>query len=521
MARKRSKLSKAIDWLRARRDDSILITALLCITFAVSVPNITGNPQRFEDEGTYISQAWAIKEQNTLAHYTYWYDHPPAGWIQIAGYLTITDALDRYASAITAGREFMIILHLISVALLYIFARRMRIGPAASAIGVGAYALSPLVVEFSRYVLLDNVALPWLLGAFVLAMSPKSRIRNIVLSGICMAIAILSKETLLALLPVLLYAIWKYSDKRNRRYALTAFGVVFISVSGLYLLYAALKNELFPGQGHVSLLGTFYWQLLGREGSGSIFDATSNNRGLINYWLNIDFWLMLAGTLSLPVALYIKRFRIAGFSLLIGLMLLFRSGYLPYPYIIALLPFAALTFAGLLDQLIIRPAMNMNISPTKQLHAFASGIAIAAIVISVIAPNWYAFHQISISKDLDRSSRRAVDWIANNVPKQKRMVVESALWTDLQTQGFSQPEPVWLYKTETDPAIVAEIGGWRGIDYVALNGPTIGSSSFDSSFPTVAKSLENSEIVKEFGQDNQKILIFKVNHQTISRESTQ
>ena len=46
--------------------------------------NIGGFPTASDDEGTYLAQAWAVREGLGLAHYTYWYDHPPLAWIQLA-----------------------------------------------------------------------------------------------------------------------------------------------------------------------------------------------------------------------------------------------------------------------------------------------------------------------------------------------------------------------------------------------------------------------------------------------------
>lgn len=496
-------------WMRRHKLDIAIVAILMTVSGILSAVNMTGYPQRFEDEGTYVSQAWAIKERGTLTHYTYWYDHPPLGWIQMAGHLVTTDAIGRYGSAITAGREFMLILHLATIVLLFALARRLGIGSIAAGIGTLAYASSPLVVEFSRYVLLDNVALPWLLAAFLLALSPRKHILTAIGAAACMTIAILSKETFLVLLPVLLYALWQSGDKRNRRYTFIACAVVFVMLSSFYVLYALLKNELFPGAGHVSLLGTFFWQLFGREGSGSILDASSNSRGLIGYWLGIDYWLMIAGVVSLPFAFFFRRLRIAAFSLFIGLALLLRSGYLPYPYIIALLPFAALTFAGVLHYGIITPLRTHGHKLVRSLTAFA----IVSLVIGTaifVAPDWQSKLSAITSIDQDASSRQAVAWIDQNIPRNNRLVVESALWTDLQNKGFNQPDPVWLYKTETDPAVAKEIGGWQGINYVILNGPTLGSKGFDITFPTVDQAIDNAELVAEFGSDNQKILIYEV-----------
>lgn len=505
----RSKIRRALSWLRRHKLDTIVITVMFVVTLTVSAVNMTSYPQRFEDEGTYMSQAWAVQNKSALTHYTYWYDHPPVGWIQMAAHLTGTDATDRYDSVITAGREYMLLLHLATIVLLFALARRLGIGSIAAGIGTLAYALSPLVVEFSRYVLLDNVALPWLLTAFLLALSPRKHIVTAAASAACMAIAILSKETFLALLPVLVYALWQTGDKRNRRFCLTVFGVIFIMISGFYILYATLKNELFPGEGHVSLLGTLFWQLFGREGSGSIFDSTSGTRGLIRYWLAIDYWLLLASIIALPFAFFYRNLRVVAFAFLIGLLLVLRSGYLPYPYIVMLLPFAALTFAGVLQYAVIRPLQNSG-SVIRDSLARIMVIALISSTVIFVAPAWHSKLTAITTTDLDASSRQAIAWIDRNISRDNRLVVESALWIELQEKGFSQPEPVWLYKTETDPAVTKELGGWQGIDYVILNGPTVGAANFNKSFPTVTQAINNAELVAEFGTDNQKIHIYQV-----------
>lgn len=499
-------------WLRRHKLDVLLVTLLVIVSGLVSGINMTSYPQRFEDEGTYVSQAWAVKEKGAMAHYTYWYDHPPVGWIQMAVHLELTDALDRYGSAITAGREFMLLLHLATVVLLYALARRLKIGRIGSTLAVLVFALSPLAVEFSRYVMLDNVALPWVLGAFLLALSPRRNLTAAVGSAVCMAMAILSKETFAALMPVLLYALWTNSDKRNRRYTFTAFAVVFAMVCGSYALYALLKNELFPGAGHVSLLGTLLWQLGGRQASGSILDATSGSRGLLMYWLNIDYWLLAAGIVALIPALIYRNLRLAGFSLLIGIGLMLRNGYLPYPYIIALLPFAALCFGGVFDRWVVRPIARGRGLSLARLGAANLFMIIFWIALLVVLPVWQSKLYALTRLDQDNSSRQAVAWIEKNIPKDKRMVVESALWTDLQDKGFNRPSPVWLYKTETDPAVTAEINGWKGIDYVVLNGPTVGSTTFEEAFPTSHQAIEHGRLVAEFGSSNQKILIYQVKH---------
>jgi hypothetical protein len=258
-------------------------------------------------------------------------------------------------------------------------------------------------------------------------------------------------------------------------------------------------------------MGTIAWQLFGREGSGSILLANSGSRGLMDYWLDIDYWLMAAGVVTLPIAFFFRRLRVAAFALLISLLMLVRSGYLPYPYITGLLPFAALVFAGVLHYLLIAPTKARGIT-VRGTAARIAIIILAAGTIVFVAPEWQTKLSAVVTEDRDASSRQTVEWIDKNVSRDSLMVVESALWTDLQGKGFNNPDPVWLYKTETDPEVVADIGGWPNIDYIVLNGPTVGAPDFGESFPTVSEAIKNAELVTEFGKDNQKVLIYKVKH---------
>ena len=62
-------------------------------------------PQRVDDEGTYVAQDWAMQRWRTLGHYTYWYHHPPLGWLLLAAWTTLTGAFNRAATAVAAGRR--------------------------------------------------------------------------------------------------------------------------------------------------------------------------------------------------------------------------------------------------------------------------------------------------------------------------------------------------------------------------------------------------------------------------------
>jgi 4-amino-4-deoxy-L-arabinose transferase-like glycosyltransferase len=137
--------------------------------------NLEGFPARVDDdEGTYVAQAWAILYEHTLTHYSYWYDHPPLGWIQIAAFAWVTDGFDRVADAVYVGREFMWCLTLVGCVLVYALCRRLGLRQATSAVAVLLFGLSPIAQYFHRMVSLDNLETIWVLAALVAATSAKA-----------------------------------------------------------------------------------------------------------------------------------------------------------------------------------------------------------------------------------------------------------------------------------------------------------------------------------------------------------
>jgi hypothetical protein len=192
-------------WLRAHWLSLLILAGLLLVVGLVHAIGYDRFPGRInDDEGTYVAQAWAVQNWHALAHYTYWYDHPPAGWITIAGYTWLTRAFERLPTAVSAGREFMVAVNLVSAALVYLLARRLGFHRLAAAGAVLLFGLSPLALPFQRMVFLDNLAVMWLLAALAAAASPRKSLAASAGSAACFAVAVLSKETIAVLFPVLL-----------------------------------------------------------------------------------------------------------------------------------------------------------------------------------------------------------------------------------------------------------------------------------------------------------------------------
>jgi len=99
---------RARGWYYAHKASLLVLGRVLAVVGLFSAWNMQGWPGRVDDdEGTYVAEAWAMVYQHHLSHYTYWYDHPPLGWAQLAAYIWATGGFHWYPSAIMVGREFM------------------------------------------------------------------------------------------------------------------------------------------------------------------------------------------------------------------------------------------------------------------------------------------------------------------------------------------------------------------------------------------------------------------------------
>ncbi len=486
----------------------VAVVALIAAAALVHASGMWDFPIRVDDEGTYVAQAWAVESGLGLAHYTYWYDHPPAGWLQLAAWTYLTDAFDRAPNAVGAGREAMLVAKLACLVLLYVLARRLQLRRPTALVAVALLAFSPLALEMQRRVFLDNVATPWLLGAFVLALSPRRRIDAVAAGAVCFGIAVLSKETVLLLFPAFLLQVWLHGDPRNRKFALALAFTVTALVVGIYPLFALLRGELVPGPGHVSLIGSAEWQLFERPGSGSLFDPASGVRGLIAHWMDIDPWLLAAGVACAPVAVFVRRLRAIALAVLIQVVVLARGGYVPYMYVIGVLPFGALLVAGAGEHLWdlrrhLRPAALVRRVWVPARVALAAAAALAALYV---VPAWAREVEAATTTDHDAPMESAEMWVAEHVPLDATLVVDDAIWLDLVRAGRPRDQVIWFYKLDLDPAVELP-NGWRSIDYLVLT--AVQYAQFDG-MPRLRTAVEHSEVVASFGEGAEQVTVYEV-----------
>jgi hypothetical protein len=299
------------------------------------------------------------------------------------------------------------------------------------------------------------------------------------------------------LFPALFLLLWQHTSPKTRRYSIALFLTLLGALIFVYPLYAILKNELFEGPGHVSLIWAIKWQLFERAPSGSLLDPSSGTHAVARSWLDNDPLLLGAGVLLTPLGLLIRRTRAVALALVIQVVLLFRNGYLPFPYVIGLLPFAALTIAGLADQLCKGPRITRAwlAAVTRGTGRLAVALGVAASLV-MVGPAWgQGMHQ-AMTEDHSQPPRQALAWVMAHVPQGSILLVDNNLWTDLVRRGFD-PNPVWFYKLDLDPAIRAKFrNGWRDIDYILLSDYT---ATTLKDLPLVAAAIRHSEVVASFG----------------------
>ncbi|TML09380.1 MAG: hypothetical protein E6G41_00210 [Actinobacteria bacterium] len=425
------------------------------------------------DEGTYVSNAWAV-QHGALAPYTYSYGHPPLAWLLIAAWTWVSGLFAGTSYSIDTGRQLMLVVTLASCSLLFILARRLGMGRAFAAAAVLLFALSPVGLFFHRAVLLDNVAIAWVLAAFVLAATPRQRLWAYAGSGACFAAALLSKETTLVLLPALLLAAWQNTDKHTRRYCVALFG---------------------------SFLGYAVVQLVTREATGSLFDPQSQTHAIVTAWLQLDPWLLGLAVVLFPLALVRRSTRAIALAFVIQVVMILRPGYLPNMYVIGLLPFAALIVSGGIEAL-WRWSGRLRL---------ATAALVIALLVSAV-PQWARTDNTAMHVQVDGTRRAAERWLADNIGHDKRLIVPDEYWIYLIQHGFDRrPVPggffsravVVYWPLDYDPAVKQRFpDGWRDFDYVVS---TQAVRSTLRLTPTTARALDHSVVIAQFGQGDQRI----------------
>jgi 4-amino-4-deoxy-L-arabinose transferase-like glycosyltransferase len=507
----RSPIYKATDWRFLGRSADFWICAVL--TFAVVLVqawNIAGYPTVFDDEGTYLAQAWAIDHGVGLAPYTYWFDHPPLGWIQISALAWIPAAIFHSPTQLVVAYSRIVMLPFttVSMILLYVLARRLKLPRWAAGLAVVLFGLSPLSVTLQREIFLDNIAVTWILAAFVLAYSQRKHLWHHVAAGLCAAFAVLSKETMLLVIPALVVALWQNAHKSTRKYSFVGFIGAFVLIIVQYPLYAILKGELYAPNGAVSLWSGISFQLT-RKGSGSIFAKGSNAYDVAHNWLFYDPILILAGAVAVVLCLAFRNMRpVAIAGVILELTVLRPSGYVPSMYIIQMLPFFAICVAGfayrVFDFILTFRARPVFWQQVTRLLAVALCVLGAVVYVG---PRWFSHDRDADTQDLNAGYQQAVAWISTHVPHpgNKRIVVDDTIWLDMVKEGFKPGRrDIYFFKLDVDPDVMDNLpNGWKSIEYV-IETPYM----YDNETCSTSMMMQHSKVLWSYGTGKPDSTIF-------------
>ncbi|HZD00971.1 MAG TPA: hypothetical protein VFA46_12520 [Actinomycetes bacterium] len=484
------------DWCRRHAVSIAILLPVLAVVGAVHAIGMSTFPRWVDDPGTYLSQAWSFQYEHALSPYSYTYDHAPAGWILISVWSMLTNGFNRYSSAIGFGNECMLLAKMASGGLLYVLCRRLAFSRPGSAAAVLLFGLCPLELVYSRWTFLDNLVTPWLLLAFVFAYSPTRRLSAATGAALSFAMAALTKETALVVLPAFLWTMARNLDRRNRSQVVVVAAFSGVMLAALYPLYAIYKGELLESVGRNSLLGTAKWQLVERESSGSLLHSSSPTFHMVGSWLGIDQFLLIAGLAAIPAALLVRRLWPAALALVIQWLILVRGGYVPFMHVVNLMPWSALLAVGVVESLRLRPLFR---------HV-AKGMAVVALA-AVVAFSWAPSLHRMMTVRQEPPLRAATEWVADNVPRNRAVVVHDSIWTDLVHRYGFDPQPIIVYKLDTDPALRRTL---KRIDYLVLPNWYYETPVAASKYPTVMEARKHAVSVARFGSGDDGVQVYRV-----------
>jgi 4-amino-4-deoxy-L-arabinose transferase-like glycosyltransferase len=502
--------------LNLNRKGLLILIVILIVVGITQAQNIFQFPYYQDVEGTNIANAWSIVNTGELSPYTYAYEDPPAGSFLISFWMLVNQATDLFDSPLALGRALMLVMHLITLSLIFGIARKVSNSNITAAATVLIFAFSPLAITLQRRVILDNIMLVWLLLALYQILGEKRTLTDYLLSATFFGMAVLTKGAALFFMPAFIYIIRLQSDQHHKRFAVNlwiAFGVCLIA---FYPLYAQMKQELFP-QGwlfggdfpHVSLVE----QILDRgPDTGRFLNMAS---GLET---SFDLWVDLSNVSADPVLIYVgligcifmivlsidnKKLRpIVATTACCGLYILF-GGPVFDSHAITLLPFLAMNIGvaiGLVSKMIGRIGGN----------GFIRYVLTPAVLGVLLYPFWMFYSNRIEVYTLNQVEGQiaALDWVQNNVPSDAVVVTDNYAFVELRE---THPNTQHYWRVDTDPQIkfLTLNDDVCSIDYM-ITSPQVLADTETFNLDLVRRTVENSSLLFTFENNGWPIEIRQV-----------
>lgn len=373
----------------------ILIITILAISVFTHLWNAAGFPDIFFDEGAYLHRAMHVLNGLGPEEGAY-YDHPFFGQIFLAavftaiGYphsLNFTSDVGSISIIYLIPRLVMGVLAVVDTLLIYKIADRSY-GKKTAVISSILFAVMPITWIFRR-VLLDSILLPFLLLSVLAALYSKDSKHDtmlVLLSGICLGLAIFTKIPAFTMMPLVGSLVFFHNHRR-------------LKMLGLWLIPVIIIPLAWPIQsiesGHLGnwIHDVFYYQTH-RVGGSDLHAITTS-------FIQMDpmlFWLSAAGLAF--SAIRRDYFIMAWFVPFV--IFLYLIGYNQYFYWIPAIPVMCIGAGVLITRLSER-------IPRKKIANVAMAATICGVGIFGIA----SLIQV-ITTDMTSAQYAAVSFVIND-----------------------------------------------------------------------------------------------------------
>jgi hypothetical protein len=446
----------------------LLAVAVIGLAAWILLSALTGGPAVTAGACTFAVRAFAINRFGYGAAQAPWYDGGLAA-LQVAGYETVTGALRRSATAVTAAREATAVASLLAAIAVTVAARRLRLsGPSVVAVPL-LFCLTPAALLLHRTADPTQLGVLWACIAMALAGGQGRRIGAAVASGAYLVAAVVTAPlVLIALVP--LFAMLLRSGSLGRlgaRMRLVATAVGLVASAGLLAL--AITGHL-PGGGGAPTPepGVLDWALA----------VAAIGAGIGGLWV---VWLR-----PLAVALLVTAVAAAAAPDIRGSLVLVA------------LPLAAVVLPAAVEAAVPAVAARALWLPRRPV--------VVGVLALVLGLAWIP--------DADRVSRpdagtaeNAVDqaraWVLTNLPSRPKLVVDDALWSSLVDAGY--PVDQLAAASGAGPDRVGWPQGWRDAGYA------VGRDDVLRTAPDpIGPAWRSSTPVAAFGADLDRVTIRRV-----------
>lgn len=456
--------------------------------------NMFHYPYFESDEGTYMTQAFSVRENAELTPYVYWYDHPPLGWFVLASWVSVLGGdWDAFGNSLNTGRVCMFLLHLLQVCIIYYVTKRVTKSPWYAVIAVLLYSVSPLASYFQRRILLDNIQTTFVLLSVLMLYVPQVKLRHVLMSGAFFGFAVLSKITAVMFGPAFLFILLASKWTIHKGFRTVGWLLTSGSLVSLWIIFALIKTEFLPSPDRVSLIGSLKYQA--SRGAGVHFwDAASSLRENIVHWLILDDTYVYIGAFGLLAALYLvvfkSQYRFFGLAALGYFLFLIRGGVVIGFYILPYLPFMAMSIA-----MLVATIKTDVLDRFKVPQIISSGILVTFLLV-------YGYHyapKVHKYLTVDETSNQiaAIKWVKENLPADAKILTDIYGFTELRNPEYVNSKVFinadWYFKVAKDPSVryTKYRDDWRNFDYVLVSHEML-SQSAKNNLPVVYDAIRNS-----------------------------